>query len=197
MIINGKSYRHARASMSIILDGHVLGRPPILSLHVAGEHTSMEIGGEINEFELQIHITVPMPVRDWRLLDGLTFDATSPGTSCVAWCDQPQMADVESFSCRLVARSGQSFTIELVADVICYDFSSTGVLVTLSVIDQFTLDPISVSVPKSSISPIEDASRLLGQYLDLDSSRLPTLHTHRENGKAEILAYEVHFPTTP
>lgn len=196
MIINGTACKHTRSSMLIFLDGHVAGRQPILSIDVVGESMSIDIAGQTTAIEPHISMTVPLPVHDWRLLDGLTFDDSFPGAACIAWCVNPQMIDMESFRCVLRTRSGKTFAVELAATLTCYDISDSGAPVSISVIEQFTLDSISVGIPKSSTSPVEDASRLLAKHLNPDAVSLPTLHCRYDNGKVDILAYEVHFPTT-
>jgi hypothetical protein len=168
---------------------------PVLSIDVAGERVSADIAGHTSAIEPHIHMTVPLPVRDWRLLGGWRFDESFPGATCLAWCVQPQMVDMESFECLIRTHSRRSFIVELSANLTCYDFSESGASVSISVIEQFTLDSISVGVPRSSASPVEDASSLLAKHLELDAVSVPTLHCRRDNVKDDIIAYEVVFPT--
>jgi prepilin-type processing-associated H-X9-DG protein len=195
MIINGTNFRHARSAMSVFLDGHVTDSRPVLSINVEGEIVSVDIAGNISAIKPQICMTVPLPVRDWRLLDGWTFDDSFPGATCLAWGVQPQMADMESFKCLLRSRSSRTFFVELTASLMCYDFSRSGALVSISVIEPFTLDSVSVGIPGNSESPIEDASSLLAKHLEPDAVSIPTLHCRHGTDKDDILAYEVDFPT--
>lgn len=195
MIINGTNCRHAHAAMLIFLDGHVVDSRPVLSIDVAGESVFADIADHTSAIKPHICMTVPMPVRDWRLLDGQRFDESSPGATCLAWCVQPQMVDMESFECLIRTRSSRTFVVELSANLMCYDFSGPGASVSISVIEQFTLDSISVGVPRSSASPVEDASSLLAKHFELDAVSVPTLRCRRGTGNDDILAYEVHFPT--
>ncbi len=195
MIINGNTCRQTRCSMSIFLDGHVAGSQPVLSIDVLGERMSINIAGQTSAIEPHIYVTVPLPVRDWRLLNGFTFDDSFPGAVCLAWCINPQMVDMESFKCVVRTRSSRTFSVELAATLTCYDFSDSGVPVSISTDEHFTLDSISVGIPSNSTSPVEDASRLLAHHLDPETVLIPTLHCRHETGTVNLLAYEVHFPT--
>lgn len=182
--------------MSIFLDGHSAGRQPVLNIDVVGDRIPVEIGYQTSIIEPHLNLTVPLPVRDWRLLEGLTIDDSFPGAACLAWCANPQMIDMESFRCAFRTRSGRVFTVELAATLTSYDFSDSGATVSISVAEQFTLDSISVGVPSSSTSPVEDATRLLEKHLNLDTALLPTLHCRHDIGKVDVLAYEVDFRLT-
>ncbi len=197
MIINGTSCQHTHRSMSIFLDGHVVDSRPVLGIDVAGESVSADIADHTAVIRPHICMTVPLPVRDWRLLDGWSFDDSSPGATCLAWCVQPQMVDMKSFECLIRIHSSRTFIVELSAKLTCYDFSDTGASVSISVIEPFTLDSISVGVRKSSVSPVEEAFRLFAKHLELDAVSVPTLRCRRGSGKDDVLAYEIDFPTVP
>lgn len=195
MTVNGKTCRQTSSLMTITLDGHIADSRPVLGIDIVGESISIDVDDQPSSIVPRIHLEVPLPVRDWRLLDGLMLDSSFPETACLAWCIHPQMADLQSFRCHLKARQCRSFTIEFIADLVCYDFSDTGVAVSMTAVNQFTLDSITVGIPISSSSPIEDATTLLSDCLNLDSVLPPTLHCHRDHDQEEILAYEICFPT--
>lgn len=195
MIINGTKCENASSSMSIFIDSHVVGSPPFLCIELVGESTTIDMAGHAFEVKPRIHMMAPLPVRDWRMLDGLTVDMTFPGMTCLAWFTNPQMVDMESFKCIIRNRSGRVFSVEIAATLACYDLLEFGAQVSISAFENFTLNSISVGVPGSSTSPVEDASQLLARHLDLDSVSLPTLHCLRDIDQVNILAYEVHFQT--
>jgi len=197
MTVNGKTCRQTSSSMTVFLDGHVMESRPVLAIGIVGESISIELDGQRCVFAPHVHLEVPLSVRDWRLLDGLTFDSSVPETTCLAWCIQPQMVDMQSFRCHIQTRQGRSFTIEFAANLMCYDFSDEGVSVSITAFEHFTLDSIIVGIPLSSISPIEDARSLLSERLDLDSVLTPTLRRSQNHSHEEMLAYEVCFPTAP
>jgi len=196
MIINGKNCRITRSHMSIFLDGQVASSQPILSIEVVGESLTIQVAGNSSAVKPQIHMRVPLPYRDWRLLDGLTFDDSFPGATCLAWCVQPQLVDMESFKCVFRSRSSRTFTIELAANLTCFDVDELGAPISLSVIEQLTLDSISVAIPRSSTSPVDDASRLLAEHLDLAAVSLPSFQCLHDTRSVDVLGYEVHFPLT-
>ena len=208
MKIDDLEFAEVRKTLQIAADCSDAERGPRLQARIDGERRSALLNDIVADLMPCIHIDIPLPVSDWRELEGFSFtDESHKDTQWQfgAWCILLQYADVERHSFRFMKRDDHEFLIETDAAVTMHDLGDDPYTAHFYALTPVTFGGVRIRVPKSSGSPTGDAETYLKTFHDCSSLARPCVSglywdpknpnrgAYTTPPEGELLCYEVLF----